>query len=276
MQTRTQTPGKGPKIDFQRARLYSIHSTPKRAGKAIASAQMQHARRAYFFTLQALKFARSDAKTRLHIHSKFVYNCMYFGTEVRLNYMRIGQSWSDGQARSGGGFSPVFRPYLHHSSQPPPIVLPPWFHPASPPAPSSAEAALSLPAHLAAPEAVTIRHTFHSAGCPRGRGGGTLGRSSVPQSAGDARTFWIVRTSPRRKASMLPMSRHSIGKPCRRMSFGFFPRQAGNLRASASPQKNLNPNFRRRADLLFWRFRSGKGGYLKCISLAYFARFGHA
>lgn len=82
--------------------------------------------------------------------------------------MQIGQSWSDSQARSGGGLSPVFRPYLHHSSQPTQIVLPPWIHPASPPALSSAEAALSLPAHPAAPEAVTIRHTFHSTGCPQG------------------------------------------------------------------------------------------------------------
>ena len=190
---------------------------------------------------------------------------MYFGTEVRLNYMQIGQSWSDGQARSDCGFSPVFRPYLHHSSRPPQIDTPPWFHPANLPAPSSAEAALNPPSHLAASEAVTIRHTFRSTGCPQGAAAARWVVPPFPQSAGDARTFWIVRTSPRRKASMLPMSRHSIGKPRRRMSFGFFPRQAGRIRAFASPQENLNPNFRRRATFCFGVSAPAKGG----ISSAY-------
>lgn len=168
---------------------------------------------------------------------------------------------------------PVFRPYLHHSSQPPPIILPSWFHPASPPAPSSAEAVLSPPAQPAAPEAVTIRHTLRSTGCPQGAAAARWVVPPFPQSAGGARTFQIIRASSRRKASMLPMSRHSIDRPRRRIIFSSFPRQAGRIRVFASLQENLNPNFRRRADLLFWRFRSGEGGYLKCISLAYFARF---
>ena len=255
-----------------RAYIQSI-ARPNAPKNALQALKCNVPGKEYFLTLQALKFARSNTKTRLHIHSNFMHICIYFGTKVRLNYMQIGQSWSEGQARSGDGFSPVFRPYLHHSSQPPPIILPPRIHPASLPAPSSAEAALSYPAHLAAPEAVANRHTFRSTGCPQGAAAARWVVPPFPQSAGDARTFWIVRTSPRRKASMLPMSRHSIGKPRRRMSFGFFPRQAGRIRAFASPQENLNPNFRRRADLLFWRFRSGEVGYLKCISLAYFARF---
>lgn len=75
------------------------------------------------------------------------------------------------------------------------------------------------------------------------RGGDTLGRSSVPQSAGGVRTFQIIRTSPRRKASMLPLSRHSIGKPRRRLNLRFLPSSGWKSQGLRKPSGESKSKF---------------------------------